>query len=166
MHSSTLDAIVALDVLCLQDPDGGPLNVAAQRKRLEAVTLQARFALVRRNGTLVGYGYMWPLVDDTWFVGGLAIHPDYRNAGVTAELVRSFSAMVESSRAVILESHVLADNLASVRLHRRLGFIPFHRDERAIAFRACVADLKLFQLPSSGGGRSHMTMAASLGQYA
>ena len=153
MNGPTLDAIVALEALCLRDPYGGTLNVATQRARLEASTAQACFALVWRDGMLVGYGYMWPMVDETWFVGGLAIHPHYRNASVTAELVRSFSAVVESSRAVDLESHVLADNHASIRLHQRLGFKEAHRDERAIALRASVADLKLSRLSLTGDRR-------------
>jgi ribosomal protein S18 acetylase RimI-like enzyme len=138
-----LDEILALDALCLRDPTGGPLDLGAHSAQLRASALKSSFATIRRNGNLVAYGYMWPLGEGRWFVGGLLIHPEHRNASVTAELLRNFLGLVYDSDATELHSHVLASNTLSVRLHRRLGFAEIQRDERAIAFVAHVADLKV-----------------------
>ncbi len=136
-----LEEVLALDALSLREPDGGPLDLAAHRRRLEKFAITSRFATVERDGKLVAYGYIWPLGEGRWFVGGFSIHRDHRNAGVVAELLRSFADMVKDSDAAELHSHVLVNNVQSLRLHRRLGFKETQRNDRAIAFMACVKDL-------------------------
>lgn len=141
MSTPTLEDLLALDAVCLREPSGGPLDLDAHRLRLAQSITRSRFASVRRSGALVGYGYMWPLDKERWFVGGLAIHPDHRNANVTGVLLHAFARLVRDSGARELHSHVLADNAASLKLHRRLGFTEAHRNAQAVAFVAGVADL-------------------------
>lgn len=142
----TLGEVLALDLVCLRAPDGGPIDPVSHKTSLAASLDRSRWALVRRCGDLVAYGYLWPHRPETWFVGGLAIHPDHRNAAVTAELGRQMSALVRLLGAKRLESHVLRTNVASLRLHRRLGFEVDQESERAIAFVADTAAL-LHRLP-------------------
>jgi RimJ/RimL family protein N-acetyltransferase len=137
---------LTLDLLVLRSPDGGPLDRDAHRAALATSIPRSEWVLVHRNGQLVAYGYLWPLADQTWFVGGLAIHPEHRNAAVTAALGREMSALVKRLGATRLESHVRRDNIASLRLHRRLGFLVTRENDRAIAFSADSAAL-LARLP-------------------
>jgi RimJ/RimL family protein N-acetyltransferase len=137
-----LEDILALDALSLREPDGGPLDLAAHRRQLEKSAITSRFATVERGGALIAYGYIWPLGERRWFVGGFSIHPDHRNAGVVAELFRTFADIVKDSDAVELHSHVLANNVQSLRLHKRLGFKDTQRNDRAIAFMAYVNNLQ------------------------
>lgn len=137
-----LEDVLALDALCLREPDGEAIDLAIHRERLEASARKSRFAMVRRRAELVAYSYMWPLGEGRWFVGGFCIHPDHRNARVIAELFSSFADIVESSGAVELHSHALAANTESLRLHRRLGFVEVQRDDRSIAFVARVDHLR------------------------
>ncbi len=141
MSAPLLDELLDLDALCLREPSGGPLDLDEHRVRLAQSMKQSRFASVRRSGALVAYGYMWPLDSERWFVGGLAIHPDHRNASVTADLFGSFMRLVSDSGASELHSHVLSGNAASLRLHRRLGFTETQRNARAVAFVVTVAGL-------------------------
>jgi GNAT superfamily N-acetyltransferase len=142
----SVDEVLALDLLVLRSPDGGPLDPQAHRVALETSILRSEWCVLRRDGLLVAYGYLWPLADQAWFVGGLAIHPEHRNAAVTAALGREMSALVKRLGATRLESHVRRDNVLSLRLHRRLGFAVGQENDRAIAFSADSATL-LARLP-------------------
>lgn len=142
-----LDEVLALDLLCLEAPEGGPLDEKAHRRALQDALERAEWALVRRAGGLVAYGYLWRQAENDWFVGGLAIHPGHRTAPVTMELGRAMAGLVTALGVERLESHVRRNNLASLRLHRRLGFSVSQENERAIAFRAEAAAL-LARLPA------------------
>lgn len=134
MTPPTLDELLALDASCLTEPSGAPLDLPRHRTRLAASMDRASFTTVRRESLLVACAYIWPLRLDDWFVGGLAIHPDHRNASVISELFSSFARMVRESGARSLHSHVLANNARSIRLHRRMGFAEVLRNEHAVAF--------------------------------
>ena len=142
----SIGEVLALDLVVLSSPEGGPLDPEAHRAALETSVPRSEWACIRRDGQLVAYGYLWPLADHAWFVGGLAIHPEHRNAAVTAALGREMSALVKRLGATRLESHVRRDNVASLRLHRRLGFAVREENNRAIAFSADSAAL-LARLP-------------------
>jgi RimJ/RimL family protein N-acetyltransferase len=142
----SIEEVLALDLLVLRSPEGGSLDPQAHRVALETSIPRSEWAIIRRDGRLVAYGYLWPLADQTWFVGGLAIHPEHRNAAVTAALGREMSALVKRLGATRLESHVRRDNVLSLRLHRRLGFAVGQENDRAIAFSADSATL-LARLP-------------------
>jgi ribosomal protein S18 acetylase RimI-like enzyme len=143
----SLEEVLALDLLVLRQPEGGPLDAERHREALATSIPRSEWCVIRRDGLLVAYGYLWPLADHAWFVGGLAIHPDHRNAAITAALGREMSALVKRIGARRLESHVRRDNAASLRLHRRLGFAVMQENDRAIAFSADSAAL-LARLPA------------------
>ena len=129
-----LEEVLALDLLCLEAPGGGPLDEATHRQVLSRSLPRAQWSQVRRDGALVAYGYPWQKTESTWFVGGLAIHPSHRTAPVIAELSHELTALVRALGARRLESHVRRNNAASLRLHRRLGFGAEQESEHAIAF--------------------------------
>jgi RimJ/RimL family protein N-acetyltransferase len=132
----SLEEVLALDVLCLTEPDGGPLDRDRHREALEKSVPHSEWALVRRAETLLAYGYLWPLGGDTWFVGGLAIHPAHRNAAVTAALGQAMAGLLRRLGVRHIESHVRKGNSQSMRLHRRLGFAVKGENDLAVAFAA------------------------------
>lgn len=136
-----IEEVLALDAICLRAPDGGPLDLRAHRADLANSLRRSLITTVRRADALAAYAYAWPLKEDRWFVGGLAIHPGHRNASVTAELFARFGRLMRDAGAVELHSHVRVDNDPSIRLHRRLGFTESQRNPRAIAFVARIEDL-------------------------
>lgn len=142
-----LEAVLALDLICLREADGGPLDAERHRERLAASIPKSQWAYMRRDGRLVAYGYLWPQRDDDWFVGGLAIHPDHRTAPVIAGLGGAMRELVARLGIKSLRSHALVGNAASRRLHQRLGFVVEKEDSRAIAFVAQGAAL-LARLPA------------------
>ena len=138
-----LEEVLALDRLCLRAPDGSALDEAAHRASLERSAPRSEWAVVRRAGVLVAYGCLWPLNHGAWFVGGLAIEPRHRVAPVVGALGREFLALAHRLGVVALHSHVLRNNAASLRLHRRLGFTVEQENDLAVAFAAKLASLKL-----------------------
>ena len=132
-----------LDSICLREPGGHPLDIPAHRKKLEQSILRSEWGSVRRDGQLVAYAYLWPLVNSDWFVGGLLIHPRHRTAPTVSALSRATADLLENIDAHRLKSHVLRSNAASLQLHMRLGFEIEKESEIAIAFSAnCAALLK------------------------
>ncbi len=136
-----LEDVLALDILCLRAPDGGPLDAPSHRQPLLVSIPKSEWACIRRNNSLVAYGYLWRQTGDDWFVGGLAIHPHHRSAPVILGLGAGMRDLVGKLGVKTLRSHVLASNTASLRLHRRLGFAVEQQDERAVAFVADGAAL-------------------------
>jgi len=136
-----LEDVLALDLICLRKPDGGPLDAESHQQRLAISIPKSEWVCLRRYGMLVGYGYLWPQTADDWFVGGIAIHPEYRTAPVIAALGAAMRELVERLSIAKLRSHVLRSNTASLRLHKRLGFTVEQENERAIALVANGADL-------------------------
>jgi ribosomal protein S18 acetylase RimI-like enzyme len=141
-----LEDVLALDVLCLRDAEGGSLDAARHRELLAQSLPRSEWAVVYRDGILVAYGYLWPKQDGVWFVGGLAIHPDYRGAATVRALADAMRALISRTGALRLESHVRRDNRESQRLHRRLGFVVVQESDRATAFTADCTEL-LSRLP-------------------
>lgn len=136
-----LNEVLALDLICLRDVDGSPLDVETHRQRLAQSIPMSQWVTLRRDGMLMAYGYLWPQGEDCWFVGGLAIHPAHRQAPTVFALGEAMTDLVQRIGAVSLRSHVLRANAASLRLHRRLGFVVEQENERGFAFIAKAADM-------------------------
>ncbi|ODT70160.1 MAG: hypothetical protein ABS75_13690 [Pelagibacterium sp. SCN 63-23] len=141
-----LGDVLALDLICLREPDGSPLDCELHRERLAVSLPKSEWVCLRRDDELIAYGYLWPQADRSWFVGGLAIHPGFRTAPVISELGAGMRDLVRMLGIGTLRSHVLVSNTASLRLHRRLGFAVEMQNERAVAFVANGTDL-LGRLP-------------------
>lgn len=137
----TLEDVLALDLICLREPDGAPLDPEAHRQRLAISIPKSEWVYLWRDDVLAGYGYLWPQAPGDWFVGGIAIHPKYRSAPTIAALGAAMRDLIERLSIATLHSHVLRANRASLRLHKRLGFTVEQENERAIAFVANGADL-------------------------
>lgn len=136
-----LEEVLALDQLCLLEPDGGPLDAVVHRERIDNALSRSEWGLVRRVGALVAYGYLWPAGGSEWFVGGLAIHPQHRSSPTVAALGKTMGLLLTGVAAKRLKSHVLRTNTASLRLHRRLGFTIEQENDNAVAFAADCATL-------------------------
>ncbi|WP_224702908.1 GNAT family N-acetyltransferase [Devosia aquimaris] len=128
-----LPEVLALDLLCLRAADGEALDVGQHRQRLEQALAQSQWVVVRRDWVLVAYGYLWPLEDGSWFVGGLLVHPQYRTAPTIERLSLGLAELIEQHAIGAIKSHVLHTNQASLRLHRRLGFVVEKSNELAVA---------------------------------
>ncbi|WP_196259854.1 GNAT family N-acetyltransferase [Pelagibacterium limicola] len=72
------------------------------------------------NGALVGLAHCW----NSAFLKDFAVLPGWRRQGIgEALLLRSFEACRNRYRTAI-DLKVKPDNLAAIRLYRRVGFVP------------------------------------------
>ena len=104
------------------------------RKALTATLPKAHIIKIHRAARLAGYAYLWPKENGLWFVGGFAIHPDFRFGRVIAELLQSILELAKVERISSLESHVYKTNTRSLALHNRLGFEIVRENEVGVAF--------------------------------
>lgn len=121
----TVDEILEIDRLVLRNRNkvGSPeIDIAAHRLAVEASKAKSKYSVVRRDGKVAAYGYLWPLDEQMWFVGGIAIHPNHRNPSVFRELAQSLNDLIVRNCIGALRSNVFKENKASVDLHRHLGF--------------------------------------------
>lgn len=117
----TTAEILEIDRLVLRDYSsaGHPnIDLDAHCAALDA----SKFAVVRRSKALAAYAYLWPVEGDTWFVGGIAIHPAQKNPSTIRELAQTTVALIRSNEIKTLKSNVFKANTLSVRLHRHIGF--------------------------------------------
>jgi RimJ/RimL family protein N-acetyltransferase len=136
-----IDDVLALDLLCLRQPDGSALDRSAHLDKLQLSVAISTWAVVRKEAELIAYAYMWPLETADWFVGGIAIHPEYRNAPTVAALSHAAGRLLAATGAKSLKSHVLRHNRSSLRLHQRLGFEVELESDTAFALSAPISQV-------------------------
>ena len=73
-------------------------------------------------GTITGFLKIEELIDNTSWVGGLRIHPDYRRKGIALQLTREAVNMGKVRGHTAARILVSTDNLASLELSKKSGF--------------------------------------------
>ena len=132
-----MEEILALDLLVLRAHTlaaGGDFTEASHRAALAAVLPKSTILKVHRRGRLAGYAYLWPKGGGLWFVGGLAVHPDFRAGRVLKTLLALVEGVVRAENISELQSHVYKTNPRSLALHKRLGFAVIAENEKGFAF--------------------------------
>lgn len=132
-----MEEILALDLLVLRAHTlaaGDNFSEASHRAALAAVLPKSTVFKAHRTGRLAGYAYLWPKSSGLWFVGGLAVHPDFRTGPVLKTLLVSIEGMVKAGKISELQSHVYKTNPRSLALHKRLGFTVIAENEKGFAF--------------------------------
>jgi ribosomal-protein-alanine N-acetyltransferase len=103
---------------------------------------------LKENGRMVGYAGIWR-IDKPHFRGeiGYTIHPDYWNKGIMSEAV---SGMIDYGFNVLklhsLEANVNPDNIASMRLLEKCGFVREAYFRENYFFRGKFLDSAIYSL--------------------
>ncbi|MDT9000005.1 GNAT family N-acetyltransferase [Paucibacter sp. APW11] len=144
MEANLIDELLALDLLTLREHTeraGDAMEPAQQREQLCQSLAQSRLCSVRREGRLIAYAMLRPADGMTWFVGGFNTDPAHRSAPVLRELFAQVAQLLQAEGASELCSHVYKTNALSLAFHRRLGFRVTRESDKAVEFRASVAEL-------------------------
>ena len=83
----------------------------------------ASYLVARIDGTLVGYGGMWLMVDEA-HITTFAVHPRWRRQRIGERLLLAFFDIARDRRARELTLEVRLSNLAARRLYEKYGFRP------------------------------------------
>jgi len=113
---------------------GDVFDEASHRAALEKVLPKSEIIKIHRQGRLAGYAYLWPKGGGLWFVGGFAVHPDFRSGTVICALLARVRAFAEVEGITELQSHVYKTNARSLALHNRLGFTLIAENDKGFAF--------------------------------
>ncbi len=118
MEERDLDAIVELEKLSFPTP--------WSRQSFESELFRnshARYAVAEYRGSVIGYGGMWLVCDET-HVTNIAVHPVYRGRGVGQLLLRTMmltAAMLGATRMLL---EVRPSNRVAQKLYFAHGFRP------------------------------------------
>jgi ribosomal protein S18 acetylase RimI-like enzyme len=74
------------------------------------------------NGTDVFAPYKYLEAPGTWYICGVAVHPDYRGRGIGAELMQMARQQARQHGYKQLSLVVFEENTVAVGLYRRLGY--------------------------------------------
>lgn len=118
MEEKDIDAIVELEKLSFPTP--------WSRQSFESELFRnshARYAVAEFQGTVIGYGGMWLVCDET-HVTNIAVHPSYRGHKVGQQLLRTMmltATMLGASRMLL---EVRPSNKVAQKLYFSHGFRP------------------------------------------
>lgn len=132
-----MEEILALDLLTLKAHTvaaGDRFTAKGHRAALCGALAKSHVVKIYRGERLAGYTYLWPKAAGVWFVGGFAVHPDFRFGRVILELLRRIESHARVQGITTLESHAHKTNRRSLGLHKRLGFVPMQENAKGIAF--------------------------------
>jgi len=107
---------------------------------------------------VVGYAGFWMVIDEA-HISTLAVHPDYRRAGLGAELLRTVLDEAARSGAAMATLEVRVSNQAAVNLYHKFGFqivgrrAKYYRDNGEDALLMTTWGVAARRHPGRGPGR-------------
>lgn len=83
------------------------------------------YILAERGQEVIGFLRLWhsPYIDE-WVIDGLVVSPMHRRRSIGCHLLEHALQLASQSGATSVIAHICRDNVASLRLHEKLGFIP------------------------------------------
>jgi uncharacterized protein len=119
-----LDAIAPLQAAYEKEevlPRGSSLSPATSRVNLAQIIAKGQILCVEINGRVVGKININAVSFTRYQVGGVYVHPDFRNKGIARRMAAEFIAsLINTGRGVTL--FVKKTNLHAQRLYAGLGF--------------------------------------------
>ena len=73
------------------------------------------------GGKAVGYAGMWKVFDEG-HITNIAVHPEFRNAGVGSALIEALISAAKENGITSLTLEVRKSNLPALALYRKYGF--------------------------------------------
>jgi L-amino acid N-acyltransferase YncA len=137
--SFDVDALVELDRLNMTaviERAGGKFDPQFRRSKLLVEQERgAEFVCVGRHGRTVAYLEYLCEPDGAWQVLSIQIHPAHQTGFVLRDLLNEAGGRLLAKNPVAIRSSVHVTNHASLRLHRKLGFIETDRTADRVLFR-------------------------------
>lgn len=120
MNESHVGQIAELEKLCFSDP-WSERSVCS-----ELTNPLSLWVVAQKNGVVVGYVGSQTVLGEADMMN-LAVHPDYRRAGVGRQLVQELVSRLKERGSYILMLEVRASNKPAIALYDQLGFVQVGR---------------------------------------
>lgn len=82
----------------------------------------ARYVVALENGTVVGFGGLWIIVDEG-HITNIAVHPDFRRKGIGVLLMDNLLSISKIENLIGLTLEVRKSNLSAQNLYKKFGFV-------------------------------------------
>lgn len=116
MRVTDLDEVLAIEEVSFPTP----WSRAAYHREL-VTNGYATYVVGRLDGRLVAYGGMWVILDEA-HVTNIAVHPDFREAGLGRLTMRVLEEKARELGALRMTLEVRVSNLPARRLYEALGY--------------------------------------------
>jgi ribosomal-protein-alanine N-acetyltransferase len=99
-----------------------PITWSKESFEQELSNRYARYVVAVEDGTVVGFGGMWIIIDEA-HITNIAVHPEFRGFGIGSMLVDSLMSIcrIEGVSAMTLEVRV--SNFKAINLYKKFGFV-------------------------------------------
>ncbi|MDP6543523.1 MAG: GNAT family N-acetyltransferase [Phycisphaerae bacterium] len=138
MIMENIDELVELDRLNMTpfiEQAGGTFDPELRREKLLLEMEKGSIVFsVQRSGKTIAYFEYRPEPNDVWNIMSIQIHPSYRNGFVLRDLLSEARERLQTHAPSAIRSSVHFTNQASLRLHRKLGFVKIEQKEDRILF--------------------------------
>ena len=81
----------------------------------------ARYVVLKRGNSIVGYGGMWVIIDEA-HITNIAVHPDARGIGAGDIIVEALFRICRKQKVTAITLEVRSSNFAAINLYEKHGF--------------------------------------------
>lgn len=82
----------------------------------------ARYIVILSDGMVAAYGGMWLMIDEA-HITNIAVHPEFRGAGIGNLLVENMVKLAKDEGASAMTLEVRRNNIPAINLYKKYGFI-------------------------------------------
>lgn len=111
-----IEEIMKIEKLCFTVPWS---RLSFQREIKE--NMLAKYFIVELEGSIVGYGGMWIIIDEA-HITNIAIHPEFRGRNLGGFLLKSMIEYAKNINVFKMTLEVRRSNEAARGLYRKFGF--------------------------------------------
>jgi ribosomal protein S18 acetylase RimI-like enzyme len=140
MDLKTIQEIIELDKINMQpilEKLSIVFNPQLRKNGLDKeINEGAKFVIIKRNDNLIAY--LEYVIEDgnTCKVPSIQIHPQYQNGTTLYRLLVSIYNELKNNCPTYIYSSVHKNNVASLNLHKKLGFLSINETNERIEFKA------------------------------
>lgn len=145
MDLKTIQEIIELDKINMQpilEKFSIVFNPQLRKDGLEnEINKGAKFVIVKRNNNLIAYFEYIIKDDNTCKIPSIQIHPQYQNGTTLYRLLVSIYDELKNNCPSCIYSSVHKSNMASLNLHKKLGFLSINETNERIEFKVSGEEL-------------------------
>lgn len=82
----------------------------------------AKYIVILSGGMVAAYGGMWLMIDEA-HITNIAVHPEFRGAGLGNLLMEKMIELSKSEGAASMTLEVRRNNIPAISLYKKYGFI-------------------------------------------